>query len=245
MAFSFIEIEEKKSRIIFLVLFLLILLYFLAAWTIGVVIKLWIIIKLSRFGNYLTSPFLNLEETIFAFLIALLAGIIHWQLSLNNIINRFLSVLNAKPLDEKDRYHRMLENIVEEVCVACGGKRVRVRVIPTIAMNAFTLTDLKKEAVIGVTEGLLSRLTRPQLEAVIAHEMAHIISGDSTIATISSSIFGIYCAMLKVIGLVIREGGRQVPIVSIPLYLVTYFVRLLSSLMIVLITHFPLPCNRN
>ncbi|MEW6007667.1 MAG: zinc metalloprotease HtpX [bacterium] len=237
MAFSFIEIEERKSRVIFLILALLILLYFLAAWMIGLVIKGWIILEEIRLGIDLKfSPFLTFKETPFAFGIAILVGIIHIRLSLKDIVNRLLKVLDARPLDEKDRYHKVLKNIVGEVCVACGGKRVGVRVIPTLAMNAFSLTNLEKEAVIGVTEGLVSRLSRPQLEAVIGHEMAHIALGDSVIATISSSIFGIYCAMLKGLGEVIKGGGRQTPIVSIFIYGIAYFAKLLSSLMIVLIS---------
>ncbi|MEW6679400.1 MAG: zinc metalloprotease HtpX [bacterium] len=235
MAFSFTEIEERKSRVIFLILLLLILLYFLAAWMIGVVIKGWLILEEIRLGYALKfSPFLTFKETLFAFGIAILVGIIHIRLSLKDIVNRLLKVLDARPLDKQDRYHQRLENIVEEVCVACGGKRAKVRVIPSIAMNAFSLTDLEKEAIIGVTEGLVSRLSRSQLEAVIAHEMAHIASGDSVIATISSSIFGIYCAMLKGLVGVIKRGRAS--IVSILIYVIAYFVKLLSSLMIIFIS---------
>ena len=43
--------------------------------------------------------------------------------------------------------------------------------------NAFAFSDLHGGGVIGVTEGALARLSRQQLQAVVAHEFAHILSG--------------------------------------------------------------------
>ena len=64
-------------------------------------------------------------------------------------------------------------------------------------MNAFAVMDYDGRAVIGVTEGLLARLTRPQIEAVVGHEAAHIVSGDCLATTVISSLFGVYDAMLR------------------------------------------------
>jgi len=62
-----------------------------------------------------------------------------------------------------------------------------VCVIPTLSMNALSAADLKGNAVIAITEGLLSRLTRPQIEAVIAHEAHHILSGDCLETTVAQA----------------------------------------------------------
>jgi len=48
-----------------------------------------------------------------------------------------------------------------------------------------------------VTEGLLSRLTRPQLETVIAHEAHHILSGDCLESTVAASLFGTLSAAVE------------------------------------------------
>ena len=70
-------------------------------------------------------------------------------------------------------------------------------VIPSLSMNAIAVEDLSGQATIAITEGLLSRLTRPQLEAVLAHEAYHILSNDCIEATVATSLFGMYAAMLE------------------------------------------------
>ncbi len=67
--------------------------------------------------------------------------------------------------------------------------------VPTLGMNAFAFSDLHGGGVVGVTEGALSRLSRPQLQAVVAHEFAHILSGTYVTATVSCLLFGIYSSL--------------------------------------------------
>ncbi len=66
-----------------------------------------------------------------------------------------------------------------------------------MSLNALAAADLKGNAVIGITEGLLSRLTRPQLEAVIAHEAHHILSGDCLETTVAASLFGTFSSAME------------------------------------------------
>ena len=50
---------------------------------------------------------------------------------------------------------------------------------------------------VGVTEGLLTRLSRRQLEAVIAHEASHVAWGDSLVSTVACSMAAVYAGMLN------------------------------------------------
>lgn len=54
--------------------------------------------------------------------------------------------------------------------------------------NAFATGRTQATAAICVTQGLLSRLTRDELEAVLAHELAHIKNGDTVWMTIIAVI---------------------------------------------------------
>ena len=80
-------------------------------------------------------------------------------------------------------------------------------VIPTMAINAFAVSDFSGRAVIGVTEGMLARLTRAQLEAVVGHEAAHIVTGDCLATTVTSSLFELYSGMLRGFEALFRGGG--------------------------------------
>jgi heat shock protein HtpX len=53
----------------------------------------------------------------------------------------------------------------------------KVYIIPSKMMNAFA-TGRRDDASIGVTTGLLNRLSTRELAGVIAHEMSHIRNGD-------------------------------------------------------------------
>ncbi|MDI6784936.1 MAG: zinc metalloprotease HtpX, partial [bacterium] len=125
---------------------------------------------------------------------------------------RILSALKAQPLDPNDRYHHRVQNIIDELQIATGttSKNIRGFVLPTVAVNAFAVSDFRGAAVIGVTEGLIARLNRQQLEAVLAHEMAHIINKDAVLVTIACSLFAVYAQLLSAMeSAVIDSGGGK------------------------------------
>src|SRR5262249_33587390 len=70
-------------------------------------------------------------------------------------------------------------NIVEELSIATGIKAPAVFVLhDEPGINAFAAGLNVTDAVIGVTQGALDRLTRNQLQGIIAHEFSHITNGD-------------------------------------------------------------------
>lgn len=65
-----------------------------------------------------------------------------------------------------------------------------------------SLADFQGRKVIGITEGLLGKLNRRQIEAVVGHEVAHILSGDCFFSTVTCSLFEFYSSILQRIELV-------------------------------------------
>ena len=105
---------------------------------------------------------------------------------------RLLAAMHARPLDPHDRYHQRLKNIVDEIAIAGGCPRLRCVVVPTVGMNAFAFSDFAGGGTIGVTEGALARLSREQLQGVVAHEAAHVLCGDCATVTAACLLFGVY-----------------------------------------------------
>jgi heat shock protein HtpX len=60
----------------------------------------------------------------------------------------------------------------------------RIYVIPSMTLNAFA-TGTQQKAVIGVTEGLLRRLTLNELAGVLAHEISHIRNNDLAVMSLA------------------------------------------------------------
>ncbi|MGC4059893.1 MAG: M48 family metalloprotease [Aquabacterium sp.] len=84
--------------------------------------------------------------------------------------------VNANPDDATER--RLL-NVVDEMAIASGQTIPRVYVLPKEdAINAFVAGWGTEDVVLCVTRGALDRLTRAELQGLVAHEFGHIKEDD-------------------------------------------------------------------
>ena len=85
-----------------------------------------------------------------------------------------------------------LGNVVEEMKIAAGLERVpRIVVLEEDAPNAFALGCRPDRFTIVVTTGLIRILDRDELQGVIAHEVGHMINGDSLFLTFAGILLGV------------------------------------------------------
>jgi Zn-dependent protease with chaperone function len=81
--------------------------------------------------------------------------------------------------DTTDPVHRRLINIVQEMAIAASVPVPDVYLLENEAgINAFAAGHGIADAAICVTRGCLEKLTRDELQGVIAHEFSHIVHGD-------------------------------------------------------------------
>lgn len=106
-----------------------------------------------------------------------------------------LKVARAYPMKELE-YHRLI-NVVEEVSIAAGIPTPRVYIINSPYPNAFALGKTLDRSRIAVTTGLLKRLNRDELQAVIAHEVAHIYNRDALYMTVLISCVGLIALLAE------------------------------------------------
>ena len=100
-----------------------------------------------------------------------------------------LSMTKAHPAAKKDNPE--LYRIVENLCITAGLPLPRIYIIEEAQPNAFTTGRDAKHAVVAVTQGLLDKLERVELEGVIAHELAHIGSKDMLLGTVVVVLVGV------------------------------------------------------
>lgn len=94
--------------------------------------------------------------------------------------------------DTKDPHLKRLVNVVEEMAIASGCPVPPVYLIDDPSINAFAAGFSIDSAVIGVTTGCVTQLSRDELQGVMAHEFSHIIHGDMRLnIRITGLIFGI------------------------------------------------------
>jgi len=77
-----------------------------------------------------------------------------------------------------------LYNIAENLAITAGLPMPKVYLVHERAPNAFATGRNLKHSVIVVTEGLLKKLDRSELEGVIAHELSHIGNRDMLLGTV-------------------------------------------------------------
>jgi Zn-dependent protease with chaperone function len=83
--------------------------------------------------------------------------------------------------DEHSRREQRFVNVVQEMAIASGQRPPpQAWVLPRDdAINALAAGWQGDDAVIVVTRGALERLTRAELQGVVAHEFSHIVHGDT------------------------------------------------------------------
>lgn len=81
--------------------------------------------------------------------------------------------------NSRDPQERRLLNVVEEMSLASGVSMPAVYVLDHgDSINAFAAGHHLNDVAIAVTRGALIRLTRDELQGVVAHEFSHILNGD-------------------------------------------------------------------
>jgi heat shock protein HtpX len=148
-----------------------------------------------------------------------------------------LAASRAKIVDRDEAPE--LHDMVERLCAMADLPKPRLAVIPTDVPNAFATGRNPKNSVVAVTEGLWNRLSKPEIEGVLAHELSHIGNRDVAIMTISS-FFAMVAAMLMRMGLWggmmggdrDRSGGAPVWLIMFAVSMLTYVISYVLILMI-------------
>ena len=98
--------------------------------------------------------------------------------------------LEAHTTDLKER--RLL-NVVEEMAIASGVPIPAVYVLDDEpSLNAFAAGLTPSDAVVAVTRGTMEKLSRDELQGVVAHEFSHILNGDMRLnVKLAAIVFGI------------------------------------------------------
>ncbi len=85
-----------------------------------------------------------------------------------------------------------LYNMLENLCISRGLPMPALNIIETPALNAFASGVSDKSYKVTVTRGLIEALDDDEIEAVLAHELTHIMNRDVRLLIISVIFVGIF-----------------------------------------------------
>jgi Zn-dependent protease with chaperone function len=134
------------------------------------------------------------------------------------------------PPDTPDPQLRRLRNVIEEVAIAAGAPVPDIYLMADEpGINAFAAGYSASDAAVCVTRGCLDKLSRDELQGVIAHEFSHVLNGDMRLnIRLMGLLFGIL--VLAIVGRRViwfggssnRRGGGQVWLIGLALIVVGY-----------------------
>ncbi len=124
----------------------------------------------------------GLEGMIVALLFAVGMNAFAWY----NSDQMVLRMYKAAPLPSSDPLYKMVAQLAKNANLPIP----KVYQIPNEQPNAFATGRNPENSAVAATTGLLSRLTKEEIAAVMAHELAHIKNRDTTIMVVAATFAG-------------------------------------------------------
>lgn len=116
-----------------------------------------------------------------------------------------LAISGARPANKEKEFD--FYTVAENLAIATGLPKPKLYVIEDSAPNAFATGRDPEHAVICATTGLLQKLTRTELEGVIAHEISHIKNYDTRLMSLVAVLVGTVALLGDFF---LRTSGRSI-----------------------------------
>ena len=116
-----------------------------------------------------------------------------------------LAASRAQPVTEQQAPE--IYRLVADLAARARIPMPRIYLIPSEQPNAFATGRNPKHAAVAVTTGLRARLPLPQMQAVLAHELAHVRNRDILVSSIAAMIAGAIAAIANILQFSLFFGG--------------------------------------
>lgn len=160
----------------------------------------------ARFGAIMTKGLATAAATWWVPVVVAsiwVAAALTWHAALIRQVTR------ARPVSRREQ--SKLYDLVENLAVRAGLPMPRIEVMPSTELNAYATGLGPDDAAIAVTRGLLAELEDDELEAVLAHEMTHIINRDVRLMVVASVLAGGLSMLGALLPTWLTGGGEHDP----------------------------------
>ena len=169
------------------------------ATNIAILLVLSIAMRVFGIEPYLNEQGLNLTSLLFVAAVMGFGG-------------SFISLAISKWMAKKSMGVRVIESpsnstemwlvdTVKKYASDAGIGMPEVGIFDTPEVNAFATGMTRNSSLVAVSSGLLQKMTRPEAEAVVGHEIAHIANGDMVTLTLIQGVVNTFVIFLsRVIG---------------------------------------------
>jgi heat shock protein HtpX len=140
--------------------------------------------------------------------VALIVALVYAFFAMLRSRSLIAGITHAQPLSPDEL--RPLRRLVENVSIGAGlPVTPELRVVDDTAPNAFAAGLRPTSSYVGVTTGLLRTMPKRELEAVLAHEVAHIRNRDTYLMTMATVFAGVIALIADIGFRSLAYGGRS------------------------------------
>jgi heat shock protein HtpX len=160
----------------------------------AVMLVLGTVVSLLGLNRFITAQGLNLGQLMGFALVFGFGGAI-----ISLLISKPMAKWSTKAVsinDSQDPTHRWIVASVKTFSDKAGIRMPEVAVFEG-EPNAFATGAFKNSALVAVSTGLLQRMSREEVEAVIGHEVAHIANGDMVTMTLIQGVLNTFVVFLS------------------------------------------------
>ncbi len=106
-----------------------------------------------------------------------------------------------------DATEQWLLSVVGQHARTVGVSMPEVGIFNSPEPNAFATGASRNSALVAVSTGLLQRMSRPEIEAVLGHEMTHVANGDMVTLTLVQGVVNTFVIFLsRIVGNIIDRA---------------------------------------
>ncbi|GAK30570.1 heat shock protein [Weissella oryzae SG25] len=120
-------------------------------------------------------------------IIALIIGLVYAGYMFSQSTEVVMAMNHAKEITSAEQAPE-LWHIVEDMALVAQVPMPRVFIIDDASPNAFATGNNPQHAAVAATAGIIQRLNRAELEAVMAHEMTHVRNYDIRLQTLAVAL---------------------------------------------------------
>ncbi|MDD2325851.1 MAG: M48 family metallopeptidase [Alphaproteobacteria bacterium] len=154
------------------------------------------------------TPHDFMVEACFLFVPIVFAFALLW-LFVGSLFNDSMIRMATQSIPVERSEHPELYNSLENLCISCGIRMPALYLMDLPLKNAFASGMGPSSFSITVTRGLLDSLTKDEVEAVLAHELTHIINRDVRLLVITTLFTGMLAFFSEMVWRSMQYSGFE------------------------------------
>lgn len=175
-----------------------------------IVLTISLILQLLNVKPYLNAYGLNYESlAVFCLVWGMVGALI--SLALSRKMAKWMLHIHLVDSKSPDNQSKMIFDMVARISQRAGLPDIpEVGIFESNELNAFATGPTKRRSLVALSRGLINTLSKEEIEAVIAHEVSHIVNGDMVTMTLLQGVVNAFVMFLsRVVAFLISGFGRD------------------------------------